>query len=61
MEFAKNAAPLLYSVLHEEWPDHAKVFTVLVSHGDVPLGTGTGKTKKAAEQAAAQKALEALS
>ncbi len=56
----KNAAPLVYSVLHEEGPDHAKVFTVLVSHGDVPLGTGIGKTKKAAEQAAAQKALEAL-
>lgn len=43
-----------------EGPDHAKVFTATVSVGAAVRGTGTGPTKKAAEQAAADVACEAL-
>lgn len=55
---AKNAKPLSYTVTGEAGPDHAKEFTVSVSLGDTVLGRGRGKTKKAAEQAAAKAALE---
>ncbi|MBQ7036859.1 MAG: ribonuclease III [Clostridia bacterium] len=55
---AKNAKTLSYAVIDEKGPDHAKEFTVTVALGDAVLGTGRGKTKKAAEQAAAQAALE---
>lgn len=55
---SKNAAPIVYTVIGESGPDHAKEFTVSVSLGDIVLGQGCGKTKKAAEQAAAQAALE---
>ena len=55
---AKNAAALSYAVIGEEGPDHAKEFTVSVSLGNTLLGKGRGKTKKAAEQAAAKAALE---
>lgn len=55
---SKNAAPIQYTVEKETGPDHAKEFTVLVSLGNKVLGRGTGKTKKAAEQAAARAALE---
>jgi len=37
-------------------PDHAKTFTV----GDEPLGDGVGRTKKEAEQNAAEQAWAAL-
>ncbi len=55
---SKNAAPILYAVISEKGPDHAKEFVVSVSMGDKRLGIGVGKTKKAAEQAAAKAALE---
>lgn len=55
---AKNAKTLSYAVIREEGPDHDKSFTVTVSLGETVLGTGSGKTKKAAEQAAAQAAME---
>ncbi|MBE7024631.1 MAG: ribonuclease III [Ruminococcaceae bacterium] len=54
----KNASPLTYKVIRESGPDHAKEFTVSVFRDEVCLGTGSGRTKKAAEQAAAKKALE---
>ncbi len=54
----KHAAPLLYVVTHESGPDHAKEFTVSVFQNETCLGTGSGKTKKAAEQVAAKQALE---
>lgn len=41
-------------------PDHQRTFTAVVSAGDNDLGTGTGRSKKAAEQEAARKALKAL-
>ncbi len=42
-------------------PDHAKVFAATVSLDDKTLGEGEGGSKKAAEQAAAAVAAEALS
>lgn len=42
-----------YSLIREEGPDHCKEFTVQVSIHDRVLGTGTGHSKKEAEQHAA--------
>lgn len=44
----------------DEGPDHDKVFTAEVWLEDQRLGWGTGGSKKAAEQAAARQALDAL-
>ena len=46
-----------YRVVSEDGPDHDKTFTVSVYSGDVSIGCGVGKTKKDAEQAAAEDAL----
>lgn len=49
--------PLHYELVAEEGPDHNKRFTVdVMLHGRV-LGEGSGRTKKAAEQEAAYRAL----
>lgn len=50
-----------YQVVSERGPDHAKEFTIAVSVQGETLGTGTGSTKKEAEQKAAAAALEKLS
>lgn len=50
----------VYELISEEGPPHERVFTVCVRVKDVNLATGTGKSKKSAEQAAAQKALDML-
>lgn len=47
-----------YSIVHEEGPDHDRTFTVEVALGNETRGSGSGKNKKDAEQAAASKALE---
>jgi ribonuclease-3 len=44
----------------EEGPDHQKEFTAVVSVGGERLGSGTGRTKKEAEQQAAHEAYEHL-
>ena len=49
-----------YTILREDGPDHDRRFTVEVSLGPDPLGEGTGRSKKDAEQAAAAKALERI-
>jgi len=46
-----------YKVIDEVGPPHDRTFTVQVSFNDVVLGVGTGKSKKAAEEAAAKDAL----
>lgn len=46
-----------YRVLSEEGPDHDKVFTLGVFSGEKQIGTGTGPSKQAAQQQAAQDAL----
>ena len=48
----------LYRILTEEGPDHLKQFRVEVVWGGKPLGAGRGSSKKNAESAAAQDALE---
>lgn len=47
-----------YIVLSETGPDHEKLFTVEVVVNGEPVARGIGLTKKAAEQAAAQQALQ---
>ena len=49
-----------YSIINEEGPDHDRTFTVEVSISGKKSGTGMGKNKKEAEQAAAMQALETL-
>lgn len=50
----------LYRVLNETGPDHDKIFQVEVSLGSDLRFNGEGKSKKQAEQAAAEKALKEL-
>lgn len=49
-----------YELLEESGPEHNKTFRVSVYVGSECLGTGDGKTKKAAEQQAAYRALLCL-
>jgi ribonuclease-3 len=49
-----------YQLLSESGPGHAKHFVVEVRLEERPLAQGQGKTKKAAAQLAAQRALEKL-
>jgi ribonuclease-3 len=49
-----------YQVARQDGPDHDRTFTVDVLVAGVNRGTGTGKNKKEAEQAAAGQALEWL-
>ncbi len=51
---------LSYILLDEQGPDHDKTFTVGVLIGNREISTGTGHTKKAAEQEAAYQALLVL-
>ncbi len=54
-----NGAPR-YNTVKSEGPDHARIFTVDVIINGEPYGTGSGKNKKEAEQAAAYEALKKL-
>ena len=49
-----------YKVIRESGPDHEKIFEIGVYHKKKQLGTGSGRCKKDAEQAAARKALKTL-
>ena len=51
---------LHYEMIGAIGPDHAKLFTCAVLLNGQTAGTGTGKSKKEAEQAAARAALQAL-
>jgi ribonuclease III len=57
---AKGLGVPRYSIVNEEGPDHDRVFTVEVFLNNIKKGSGTGKNKKEAEQAAASKALKKL-
>lgn len=47
----------IYEIVHEEGPDHARIYTVSVRIGDTTLGQGIGKSKQDAEKLAAKEAL----
>jgi ribonuclease-3 len=49
----------VYTVVHESGPDHDKTFRVRLNAGEIQT-EGEGKSKKAAEQNAAQKCLKLL-
>lgn len=55
-----SQAPIEYIVIGESGPAHNKVFKVEVRHCGKVLGQGRGKSKKEAEQHAAEVALEKL-
>jgi len=57
---AKGSEAPIYKVIKEEGPDHDKQFTVEVLVDSQPAGTGVGKSKQLAQQAAAQAALKDL-
>ncbi|MBO4667189.1 MAG: ribonuclease III [Bacilli bacterium] len=57
---AESRKSVTYVVENETGPSHDKTFTVGVYFDGVKYGTGTGKSKKEAEQAAAKVALEKL-
>ncbi len=56
----KKNQVLTYQLVEESGPDHDKIFYVQVALNDEPVGTGAGSSKKRAEQAAAESALECL-
>jgi ribonuclease-3 len=55
---AQRAQVVAYVVTAESGPPHERVFTVVARIGDIVLGEGTGRSKKAAEQEAARVALD---
>ena len=56
----KNTAQLRYELVGETGPDHDKQFSVEAYLDDKLIGSGVGRTKKAAEQQAAYEALMKL-
>ena len=51
---------LTYRMVGEQGPDHDKTFVAEVLLNGTAVGTGSGHSKKEAEQAAARAAMEAL-
>jgi ribonuclease III len=49
-----------YEVVAQDGPEHNKAFTIAVKFGDNVIATGSGRSKQAASQAAAQAALESV-
>jgi len=58
---ARRGALVGYAVVSEEGPPHDRTFTVAARIGEEEIGRGSGRSKKDAEQLAAQTALEAMS
>lgn len=59
-ELARRGLQVSYSVLEVEGPPHDRLFTCAAVINGEQAGVGTGRSKKAAEQAAAKEALEKL-
>jgi ribonuclease III len=57
---ARRGALVEYAVSAEEGPPHDRVFTVRATVAGVVVGSGSGRSKKDAEQEAARAALEAV-
>jgi ribonuclease-3 len=49
-----------YAVVDEQGPPHDRTFTVQATIRGKEIGSGVGRSKKDAEQEAAQSALEAM-
>lgn len=58
---ARGGARVRYDVVGEAGPPHERVFEVSALVGGEVVGHGCGRSKKAAEQAAAEQALDSLS
>ncbi|HIW16334.1 MAG TPA: ribonuclease III [Firmicutes bacterium] len=56
----RSGQVLAYEMVGESGPDHCKTFTARVLLNGEPIGEGSGRSKKDAEQAAACRALEEL-
>jgi ribonuclease-3 len=59
-QLAREGARVTYEVTREDGPPHARRFEVAARLDSDVIGTGEGRSKKAAEQAAAAQALERL-
>jgi ribonuclease III len=57
---ARRGALVSYSVVEEQGPPHDRTFSISAMIEGVEVGRGNGRSKKDAEQVAAQAALEAL-
>lgn len=55
---AEHRDSVHYELVSQKGPAHERTFTVNVLFNDITLATGTGKSKKAAEEDAARNALE---
>lgn len=58
---ARDGGRVRYEVTEEDGPPHERCFEVAASVDGSVIGTGSGRSKKAAEQAAAAEALDRLS
>ena len=56
----KSGQELRYQLIAATGPDHQKVFSVEVLLNNIPVGQGEGRSKKEAEQKAAEAALKKL-
>jgi ribonuclease-3 len=61
IQYQEISDKIQYQIIKEEGPAHQKKFAVDLIIGKKTLGTGTGRTKKEAEEEAAQQALVKLS
>jgi len=59
-QLAQRGETISYEVTDEHGPPHNRTFVVVASVDGKPLGTGSGRSKKHAEQQAANEALEGL-
>jgi ribonuclease-3 len=57
---ARRGELVSYSVVEEQGPPHNRTFSISATIEGVEIGRGTGRSKKDAEQEAAQAALEAM-
>jgi ribonuclease-3 len=59
-ELARRGQQVVYNVLDVQGPPHDRTFTCAAIIDGEEVGVGTGRSKKAAEQAAARQALDRL-
>jgi ribonuclease III len=57
---ARRGALVSYDVIDQQGPPHDRMFEIKATIEGVEVGRGTGRSKKDAEQEAAQAALEGL-